>query len=127
MERTSSRDCKKLVPEHFRTGTSKKKKSGTSEPCNKNAVISQQCTPCSRISGDTVRINPSYWGTTVLLFFLLVFLKDIVPQLLITSRTSSQRGYWRECFSVCWPIITWKRKSLSRFEFRKSFICSLNL
>lgn len=26
MERTSSRDCKKLVPEHFRTGTSKKKK-----------------------------------------------------------------------------------------------------
>lgn len=75
MERTASRDCKKLVPEHFRTGTSKTKKKKSNEkkanePCNKNAVISQQCTPCSRISGDTVRISYSYWGTTVLLFFL---------------------------------------------------------
>lgn len=47
-----------------------KKNSEANEPCNKNAVISQQCTPCSRISGDTVRISYSYWGTTVLLFFL---------------------------------------------------------
>lgn len=82
-------------------------------PVINNAVISHQC------SGDRVRISHSHWGTTV-----FMFLKDTVPQLLITLRTLSQLSYLENHSYAVWICDT---GSLFFFLIRKpSFFLVLN-